>query len=108
MYWNEFVAIFDQKRKRGGRSPTQMYNILSGEIRLSPATLASFYRHQKVPRVTTMDILIPWIEREGKRVVRFGGNNGSGSRTRFSDNSENENDNNDSDNDSSSNSGDAN
>ncbi|CAI2194648.1 541_t:CDS:2, partial [Funneliformis geosporum] len=76
MYWNEFVAIFDQKRKRGGRSPTQMYNILSEEIRLSPATLASFYRHQKVPRVTTMDILIPWIEREGrKRVVRFGGNN---------------------------------
>jgi len=32
------------------RSPAQMYNVLSGEIGLSPITLASFYRHQKWPQ----------------------------------------------------------
>ncbi|PKK72672.1 hypothetical protein RhiirC2_776924 [Rhizophagus irregularis] len=43
MYWVEFTAIFDQRRKKGNRSPTQMYNILSDEIGLSSGTLASFY-----------------------------------------------------------------
>ncbi|CAG8579518.1 12778_t:CDS:10 [Ambispora leptoticha] len=33
--------------EREKHSPTKMYNALSGEIDLSPATLASFYRHQR-------------------------------------------------------------
>ena|SRR5687767_11197502 len=79
MYWVEFTAIFDERRKREKRSPTQMYNILSQEIKLSPATLASFYRHQRSPRTTSMDKLIPWIEREGKKRVSFANNNSSSS-----------------------------
>ena len=89
MYWVEFTAIFDQRRRRDGRSPTQMYNILSQEIRLSPATLASFYRHQKTPRVTSMDKIITWVgregEREGRRRVNFTNNNDSSSNSEGSD-----------------------
>lgn len=39
----EFTAIFDQRRKKEKRSPSQMYTVLSAEIGLSPGTLASFY-----------------------------------------------------------------
>jgi hypothetical protein len=46
-YWVEFMALFNSRRKRESRSPTQLYNILSIEIGLSASTLASFYRHQK-------------------------------------------------------------
>jgi hypothetical protein len=77
MYWVEFTAIFDQRRKKGNRSPTQMYNILSDEIGLSPGTIASFYHHHTNPRKTTMDKLTLWIEREGKRVVSFASNSSS-------------------------------
>ncbi|CAG8779629.1 11645_t:CDS:2, partial [Ambispora leptoticha] len=38
--WVEFTVLFDERRKREKRSPTKMYNALSGEIDLSPATLA--------------------------------------------------------------------
>ena len=71
MYWVEFTALFDQRRKKEKRSPSQMYSILSNEIGLSNVTLANFYRHKSVPRKTSMDKIIPWIEREGKRVVSF-------------------------------------
>ncbi|CAB5213345.1 unnamed protein product [Rhizophagus irregularis] len=77
MYWVEFTAIFDQRRKKEQRSPSQMYNIISAEIGLSPGTLASFYRHQRIPRKTTMDKIIKWIEKEGKRVVSFASNSSS-------------------------------
>ncbi|PKK72423.1 hypothetical protein RhiirC2_777223 [Rhizophagus irregularis] len=78
MYWVEFTAIFDQRRKKGNRSPTQMYNILSDEIGLSPGTLASFYHHRtKSRKTTTMNKIIPWIEREGKGVVSFASSNSS-------------------------------
>ncbi|SRR6266542_4217197 len=40
-----------------------MYNILSIEIGLSASTLASFYRHQKSPRTTSMDKIIEWLKR---------------------------------------------
>ncbi|CAG8616045.1 4449_t:CDS:2 [Ambispora leptoticha] len=53
--WVEFTALFNERRKREGRSPTKMYNVLSEEIELSPATLASFYRHQKSPQRTSLD-----------------------------------------------------
>lgn len=53
-----------------------MYNILSNKIGLSSATLASFYCHQKIP---SMDKLIPWIEKEGKRIVSFASSNSSSS-----------------------------
>lgn len=43
MYWSKYVAIFDQKRKKVKKSSMQMYYILSREIGLSPAILASFY-----------------------------------------------------------------
>jgi hypothetical protein len=62
------------RRKREKRSPTQMYNILSQEIGLSSATLATFYRHQKSP---FMDKIIPWVNREGKKRVSFADNNNS-------------------------------
>ena len=75
MYW----VIFDERRKREKRSPTQIYNILSQEIKLSPATLASFYRHQKTPRTTSMDKIISWVEREGKKRVSFANNSSSSS-----------------------------
>ncbi|GET53719.1 hypothetical protein GLOIN_2v906297 [Rhizophagus irregularis DAOM 181602=DAOM 197198] len=55
----------------------RMYNILSDEIGLSPGTLASFYHHRTNPRKTTMNKIIPWIEREGKRVVSFASSNSS-------------------------------
>src|ERR1051325_6200775 len=71
-YWVEFTALFNNRRKREGRSPTQMYNILSIEIGLSASTLASFYRHQKSPRRTSMDKIIEWVEKEGnKKSVSF-------------------------------------
>jgi hypothetical protein len=74
MYWVEFINIFDQRREKGNRSPTQMYNLLSDEIGLNPATLASFYRHKTTPRKTSMDKIIAWIEKEAKRVVNFASN----------------------------------
>ncbi|PKK58472.1 hypothetical protein RhiirC2_763389, partial [Rhizophagus irregularis] len=77
MYWVEFTAIFDQRRKKEKRSTLQMYNIISAEIGLSPGTLASFYRHQRIPSKTTMDKIIKWIEKEGKRVVSFASNSSS-------------------------------
>ncbi len=58
MYWVEFTALFNQKRKKENHSHTQMYNFLSNEIGLSPATLASFYHNQKAPRITSIDKLI--------------------------------------------------
>src|ERR1051325_3429009 len=71
-YWVEFTALFNNSRKREDRSPTQMYNILSIEIGLSASTLASFYRHQKSPRRTSMDKIIEWVEKEGnKKSVSF-------------------------------------
>jgi len=48
--WVEFTALEKEKR-----SPAQMYNVLSGEIGLSPITLASFYRHQKWPQRILLD-----------------------------------------------------
>ncbi|PKY13280.1 hypothetical protein RhiirB3_518667 [Rhizophagus irregularis] len=63
---------FNNRRKREARSPTQLYNILSIEIGLSASTLASFYRHQKSPRRTSMDKIIEWVEKEGnKKSVSF-------------------------------------
>ena len=97
MYWIEFTAIFDERRKREKRSPTQIYNILSQEIKLSPATLASFYRHQKTPRTTSMDKIIPWVEREGKKRVSFANNSSNSSSRTFTHNSNNR-DNDDNDN----------
>nr|CAG8582579.1 10754_t:CDS:2 [Entrophospora candida] len=44
--WVEFTYLFDERRKREGRFPATMYNVLSEEIRLDPATLSGFYRHQ--------------------------------------------------------------
>src|SRR6266498_1302689 len=41
-YWVEFTVLFNNRRKREARSPTQLYNILSIEIGLSASTLASF------------------------------------------------------------------
>ena len=84
MYWVEFTALFNNRRKREARSPTQLYNILSIEIGLSASTLASFYRHQKSPRRTSMDKIIEWVEKEGnKKSVSFSdsssSNNSSGS-----------------------------
>ena len=71
-YWVEFTALFNNRRKREARSPTQLYNILSIEIGLSASTLASFYRHQKSPRRTSMDKIIEWVEKEGnKKSVSF-------------------------------------
>uniref|UniRef100_U9UQU0 Uncharacterized protein n=2 Tax=Rhizophagus irregularis TaxID=588596 RepID=U9UQU0_RHIID len=65
-------------RKREARSPTQLYNILSIEIGLSASTLASFYRHQKSPRRTSMDKIIEWVEKEGnKKSVSFSDNSSS-------------------------------
>ncbi|CAG8648695.1 10222_t:CDS:2, partial [Dentiscutata erythropus] len=57
-YWVEFTALFNNRRKKEGRSPTQLFNILSIEIGLSASTLASFYRHQKSPRKTSIDKII--------------------------------------------------
>ncbi len=79
MYWVKFTAIFDERKKREKRSPTQMYNILSQEIKLNPAILASFYRHQKISRTTSMDKIISWVERKGKRRVSFANNSSSSS-----------------------------
>jgi hypothetical protein len=74
MYWVESTAIFDQRRKKDKRSPSQIYNILSDEIGLSPA---SFYRHQRHPRKASMDKIISWIENEEKRVVSFANSSNS-------------------------------
>ena len=77
-YWVEFTALFNNRRKREARSPTQLYNILSIEIGLSASTLASFYRHQKSPRRTSMDKIIEWVEKEGnKKSVSFSDNSSS-------------------------------
>ncbi|CAJ0647499.1 7375_t:CDS:2 [Entrophospora sp. SA101] len=65
--WVEFTYLFDERRKREGRSPATMYNVLSEEIRLSPATLSGFYRHQKKPLVTTLDKIEAWVDKEGKK-----------------------------------------
>ncbi|KAF0467818.1 hypothetical protein F8M41_025935 [Gigaspora margarita] len=79
-YWVEFTALFNNRRKRESRSPTQMYNILSIEIGLSASTLASFYRHQKSPRRTSVDKIIEWVEKEGnKKVVSFSDSSSSNS-----------------------------
>ncbi|CAG8810789.1 36728_t:CDS:2, partial [Gigaspora margarita] len=68
-YWVEFTALFNNRRKKEGCSPTQLYNILLIEIGLSASTLASFYRHQKSPRKTSIDKIIEWVEKEGNKKV---------------------------------------
>ncbi|CAG8496730.1 10658_t:CDS:2 [Gigaspora margarita] len=40
-YWVEFMALFNNRRKKEGCSPTQLYNILSIEIGFSASTLAT-------------------------------------------------------------------
>ncbi|RGB30697.1 hypothetical protein C1646_765008 [Rhizophagus diaphanus] len=60
-YWVEFTALFNNRRKREARSPTQLYNILSIEIGLSAS---SFYRRQKSPRRASIDKIIEWVEKE--------------------------------------------
>jgi hypothetical protein len=79
MYWSKFVAIFDERRKKGKKSPTKMYNILSQEIGLSPAILASFYRYQRRSMQTSMDKIISWLKREGKRIISFASSSSSSS-----------------------------
>src|SRR5687768_16836074 len=49
--WNEFVYLFDERRKKIGCSHAKMYDVLSKEIKLSTGTLSGFYRHQKKPHV---------------------------------------------------------
>ncbi|CAJ0644830.1 13611_t:CDS:2 [Entrophospora sp. SA101] len=49
-----------KEEKEKGRSPATMYNVLSEEIRLGPATLSGFYHHQKKPHVTTLDKIEAW------------------------------------------------
>ncbi|CAG8548503.1 11622_t:CDS:2 [Ambispora gerdemannii] len=75
--WVEFTALFDERRKREGRSPTKMYNALADEIGLSPATLASFYRHQRSPQRTSLDKIGTWVEKEGKKKDTYFSNIGS-------------------------------
>ena len=77
--WFEFTALFNERRKRERRSPTKMYNVLSEEIELSPATLASFYRHQKSPQRTSLDKIETWIEKEGKKKDTYFSSMGSSS-----------------------------
>ena len=64
--WIDFKALFDGRRKREGRSPSSLYRVISEEMNLGITTLASFYRHQKAPRVTSLDKIIAWVEREGE------------------------------------------
>jgi len=80
--WVEFTALFNEKRKRDGRSPTKTYNVLSEEIGLSPATLARFYQHQKSRQRTSLDKIENWVEREGKKKDTY-----FGSSNEFNDNS---------------------
>ncbi|CAH1770986.1 11123_t:CDS:2, partial [Entrophospora sp. SA101] len=56
-----------KEEKEKGRSPATMYNVLSEEIRLGPATLSGFYHHQKKPHVTTLDKIEAWVDKEGKK-----------------------------------------
>ena|SRR5687767_9959460 len=78
-YWVEFTSLFNNRRKKEGRSLTQLYNILSVEIGLSASILASFYRHQKSSR-TSMDKIIVWVEKEeNKKVVSFNDSSSSSS-----------------------------
>jgi len=56
-----------------------MYNVLSEEIELSPATLASFYRHQKSPQRTSLDKIETWVEKEGKKKDTYFSSMGSSS-----------------------------
>ncbi|CAG8518287.1 14663_t:CDS:2 [Ambispora leptoticha] len=77
--WVEFIALFDERRKREKRSPTKMYNAISGEIGLSPATLASFYHHQKSSQITSLDKIGSWIEKEGKKKDTYFSSMGSSS-----------------------------
>lgn len=68
--WVEFKALFDERRKREGRAPTNLYQVISIEMGLGASTIASFYRHQIAPRVTSIDKINSWIERETKRIDR--------------------------------------
>ncbi|RHZ54946.1 hypothetical protein Glove_421g116 [Diversispora epigaea] len=67
--WVEFTALFDERRKREKCSPTKIYNALSIEINLSSATLASFYRHQKIPLKTSLDKIEAWIEKKTEKKI---------------------------------------
>ncbi|CAJ0650000.1 1925_t:CDS:2 [Entrophospora sp. SA101] len=80
--WVEFTYLFDERRKREGRSPATMYNVLSEEIRLSPATLSGFYRHQKKPHVTTLDKIEAWVDKEGKKKDKSVSSGGSSGRNK--------------------------
>ncbi|CAG8811524.1 24805_t:CDS:2, partial [Dentiscutata erythropus] len=78
--WVEFTALFDERRKRDKCSPTKIYNALSIEIGLSPATLATFYRHQRAPLTTSLDKIEIWVKRENKKkdnsIIISSGNRG--------------------------------
>ena len=86
-YWVEFTALFNNRRKKKGRSPTQLYNILSIETGFSANTLASFYHHQKSSKMTSMNKIIAWVEKEGnKKVVSFSDSSSSSSSSNRSNN----------------------
>ncbi|RHZ69705.1 hypothetical protein Glove_280g66 [Diversispora epigaea] len=85
--WVEFTALFDERRKREKCSPTKIYNVLSIEINLSSATLASFYRHQKTPLKTSLDKIEAWVEKENRKKdnsIIISGSSSSSNRNNFS------------------------
>jgi hypothetical protein len=83
--WVEFTAIFNERIKREKRSPTKLYNVISEEIGLSTATLATFYRHQKSPQRTSLDKIEDWVDKENRKKDNSIGSSGSNSnRNNFS------------------------
>jgi hypothetical protein len=67
-----------------------MYNILSLEIGLSSATLATFYRHQRSLLKTSLDKIETWLEKVNKKIdnsVIVSSSSGSGNRNNFLSNS---------------------
>ncbi|RHZ88241.1 hypothetical protein Glove_25g33 [Diversispora epigaea] len=67
--WDYVRSRDFERRKKEKRSLTKMYNVLSEEIGLSPATLASFYRHQKAPQRTSLDKIEAWLEKENQKIT---------------------------------------
>jgi hypothetical protein len=80
MYWSEYVAVFDQRRKKGKKYPTRSLDLsICGRKNNSSLSKAKGRRR---PIQTTMDKIIPWLEREGnrgKRIVSFASSSSSSS-----------------------------
>ncbi|CAG8596917.1 3374_t:CDS:2 [Ambispora leptoticha] len=63
------LPYLTREEKEKNVLPRKYIMLISIEINLSSATLASFYRHQKTPLKTSLDKIETWVEKENRKKI---------------------------------------